>query len=366
MIASVCGRINTPELAEEILEADKADLVVMARAQIADPEFCNKARTGREDEINYCIGCNQGCHDPHFVPENFFNDSVHITCLRNPAVGREREYRLSKTSSPRKVLIIGGGMGGMEAAYRLSAMGHIVTLCEASSSLGGQFILAGASPRKGEFAKAARDNARRLERVGTKVELNTLVDADYIARFKPDDVVIAIGAEPISIKLEGSENKPVYNSHDVLAGRAFPEGNVAVIGGGMVGLETAELLASHGCKVTVIEMQEKVAADMGLARRMCTLEAISHESIELMTGTRCCRVDANGVVATSGEEDISIPCDCIVMAIGSRSRDTSALVKACEDNGVKYYIIGDAVKARRALNATGEGAAAAYEINKKQ
>ena len=315
-----------PMTKEKILDEGKVDLVVMARANLADPEFCNKAASGREDEIVYCIGCCQGCFDPHMDPENLLNDT-HITCLRNPALGKEKEYAFVKTDSPKPVLIAGGGMGGMEAAYRLHMLGHKVVLCEAAGVLGGQFILAGESPRKGEFKKATADCARRLS-------------------------------------LPGAELKPVYNSHDVLAHRAVPEGRVCIIGGGMVGLETAEFAAALGCKVTVVEMQGQLAADMGYLRKLCTLSAMAEEGIETIVNARCKAINETGVVAERDGEELTIPCDTVVTAVGARSKPCDELKAACERLGIKYYVIGDAVQARRALNATAEGAAVAYEINK--
>ena len=315
-----------PMTKEEILDEGKVDLVVMARANLADPEFCNKAASGREDEIVYCIGCCQGCFDPHMDPENLLNDT-HITCLRNPALGKEKEYAFVKTALPKTVLIAGGGMGGMEAAYRLHMLGHKVVLCEAAGVLGGQFILAGESPRKGEFKKATADCARRLS-------------------------------------LPGAELKPVYNSHDVLAHRAVPEGRVCIICGGMVGLETAEFAAALGCKVTVVEMQGQLAADMGYLRKLCTLAAMAEEGIETIVNARCKAINGTGVIAERDGEELTIPCDTVVTAVGARSKPCDELKAACERLSIKYYVIGDAVQARRALNATAEGAAVAYEINK--
>lgn len=235
MITAVAGRINRPSMAEDFIAQGRVDMVVMARANLADPEFCSKAKAGAEDTINYCIGCNQGCFDPNMLEENRYNDT-HITCLRNPAVGREKEYAFVRTASPKTVLIAGGGMGGLEAAYRLQMLGHRAILCEASDHLGGQFILAGETPRKGEFKQAALDNARRAERSGAEIRLNTPVTPELIEEIKPDAVIIAVGAEPIRISLPGLELKKVYNSHDVLAHKCKPEGSVGIIGGGMVGL----------------------------------------------------------------------------------------------------------------------------------
>jgi 2,4-dienoyl-CoA reductase-like NADH-dependent reductase (Old Yellow Enzyme family)/thioredoxin reductase len=361
MITAVSGRINHAEMAEKILEDDDADLVVMARAQLADAEFCNKSMEGRDDEVIHCIGCNQGCFDPNLVMEYRYND-VHCTCLRNPAVGREKEFEFVKTKNPKKVMVIGGGMGGMEAAYRLKMLGHEPVVYEASDHLGGQFVLAGATPHKEEFQDAVKECADRLKRLKVEVKLNSKADAAAIESEKPDEVIIAIGSAPIMLKLDGMDKKPTYNSHDVLAGKAKPEGRVAVIGGGMVGLETAELLSSFGNKVSVIEMREDVAIDMGLLRKMCTMENIAKEGIEKYVNARCKAVNNEGVVAETPDGDITVPCDSIVIAVGVKACPSDDLKEACDKNNIPYQVIGDAVKARRALESIAEGAEAAYKI----
>lgn len=355
MLTIAVGRINRAEQAEAILAEDKADMVVMARAQLADAEFCKKAKEGRTDEITYCIGCDQGCMDPQMAPGAPLN-GTHITCLRNPSVGKEKEYAFVPTQSPKTVLIAGGGMGGLEAAYRARMIGHRVILCEASEKLGGQFILAGEAPRKGEFKQAAFDNARRAERVGAEIRLNTEVTPALIEEIKPDVVLIAIGAEPIIIPLEGVGRANVYNSHDVLAHKVKPEGVVGVIGGGMVGLETAEFLAAQGNKVKVIEMQADVAVDMGMPRKICTLENMYREGIETIKNTNCKAVEDDGILAECEGEALKISCDSVVMAVGSKSRPSGELQAVCERLGIPAHVIGDAQQARRALNATADAA----------
>ena len=144
----------------------------------------------------------------------------------------------------------------------------------------------------------------------------------------------------------------------------MPEGRVCIIGGGMVGLETAEFAAALGCKVTVVEMQGELSADMGYLRKLCTISAMAEEGIETIVNARCKAINETGVVAERDGEELTIPCDTVVTAVGARSKPCDELKAACERLGIKYYVIGDAVQARRALNATAEGAAVAYEINK--
>lgn len=155
MLTIGVGRINTAELAEQILEEDKVDMVVMGRAQLADPEFCNKAKAGLVEEIDYCVGCDQGCLDC-FADV----DCPQITCLRNPAVGREAECEINQAEKAETVLIAGGGIAGLEAAIVLQQRGHKAIVCEASDQVGGQFLTAGEAPRKGEMKASSGDGQK--------------------------------------------------------------------------------------------------------------------------------------------------------------------------------------------------------------
>ena len=175
LLTMPAGRINTPEYAEQILEEGKADLIVMARAQLADPEFCNKAQAGNLSSIKYCIGCDQGCYD-YFVDPT----KEHISCLRNPAVGREKEMELKKTDAPKKVMIIGGGIAGIEAADVLKKRGHEPVLYEKNDHLGGQFLLAGVAPRKQDVLMATQMAAENIKNSGVEIHLNTEITPDLI------------------------------------------------------------------------------------------------------------------------------------------------------------------------------------------
>ncbi len=251
MLTIGVGRINTAELAEQILEEDQVDMVVMGRAQLADPEFCNKAKAGLVEEIDYCVGCDQGCLDC-FADV----DCPQITCLRNPAVGREAECEISKAEKAETVLIAGGGIAGLEAAIVLRQRGHKAIVCEASDQVGGQFLTAGEAPRKGEMKAAVQAMGKKAERLGAEIRLNTPVTKELIAEIKPHTVFNAIGAVPLIPQIPGHDLPCVANSHNVLNGVVQVDGRVVVIGGGMVGMETAEYLAEKGCKVTVLEMLE--------------------------------------------------------------------------------------------------------------
>ncbi len=358
MITVGVGRINTAQLAEQILEEDKVDLVVMGRAQLADPEFCNKAKAGAVDDIDYCVGCNQGCYDGF---EN--KDSPCITCLRNPAVGREAECALIPAEKPETVLIAGGGIGGLEAAIILKKRGHNPVLCEATDRLGGQFLTAGEAPRKAEMKNAVIAMGEKAKRLGVDIRMNTAVTPELIAEMKPHTVINAIGAEPVIPSIPGKDKTFVVNSHDVLDGVAEVSGTVVVIGGGMVGMETAEYLAEKGAKVTVLEMLPDFCADMGSTRKICVTESIYAAGITPVTEVTVTEIKDGCVVGLKDKKETEFPCDYAVMAVGAKRRDGSALAEACYAEGIGYYEIGDAGMARRALNATREAYDAAIRFD---
>lgn len=359
MLTIGVGRINTPELAEEILRDDKVDMVVMGRAQLADPEFCNKAKAGDLDDIDYCVGCNQGCYDGF---ENM--DIEHITCLRNPALGREKECEIKVTDKPETVLIAGGGIAGLEAAIILKKRGHNPILCEATDILGGQFLTAGEAPRKCEMKAAVISMAKKAECLGVDIRMNTVVTPELIEEIGPHSVINAIGAEPIIPNIPGVDKAKV--SHDVLNGKAEVNGNVVVIGGGLVGMETAEYLAEKGVKVTVLEMLSEVCADMGSTRKICVGEEIQKAGILPVTSVKVTAIEDSKVIGEKDGEKVEFPCDAAVLAIGSKKRDGSAFAETCYKNEIGYFEIGDAAMARRALNATREAMDVALTFDQEE
>ena len=363
MLTIGVGRINTPELAEQILEEDKVDMVVMGRAQLADPEFCNKAREGKTEDIDYCVGCNQGCYDGF---EN--TDSPCITCLRNPALGREEECKIVPAAKPETVLIAGGGIGGLEAAVILKQRGHNPILCEVSDQLGGQFLTAGEAPRKEEMKQAVLAMAEKAKRLGVEIRMNTTVTPELVWQIMPHTLINAIGAAPIIPMIPGKDKDFVVNSHDVLNGKTDISGNasVVVIGGGMVGMETAEYLAEKGAKVTVLEMMKEFCADMGSTRKICVTESIYAAGINPVTEVKVTKIKDGAVVGEKDGKTVEFPCDYAVMAVGAVRRDGSQLEKACHEKGIGYYEVGDAGMARRAINATREAFDAALRFDQPE
>ena len=349
MLTIGVGRINTPDIAEKTLAEDKVDMVVMCRAQYVDPEFLNKVKDGRLDEITYCIGCNQGCYDGF---ENM--DVPHVTCLLNPAIGREKECALIPAKKSETVLIAGGGIAGLKAAITLKQRGHNPVIMEAKDTLGGQFVLAGKAPRKKEMEDAVVLMAKQAKKLGVDIRLNTKVTAETIQQMKPHTFINAIGAAPLIPDIPGTDLACVVNSHEVLAGTKELTGNIVVIGGGLVGTETAEFAAARGCKVTILEMLPQIASDLGSVRKTCVLENVYAAGITPVCEATVKEIQPGKVIAEKGGEILTFDCDFAVLAIGSKARCGKELEAACRENGVAYFCVGDACGARRALVAVRE------------
>ncbi len=346
------GRINDPLLAEKILAEGKADGITMGRALIADPELPNKARDGRVDEITPCIACLQGCTDR-------LQAQLDIACLVNPAAGREQYIRVAPARVKKRVLVVGGGIAGMEAAWVARQRGHSVELHERGSQLGGQFLLAGAAPGKEEIYGLVRFLSHRVEHLGVDVHTGSDVTPKKIREIGPDAVIVATGAQPMALRVPGAEL--AVRSWDVLAGKARAGYTVVVIGGGQVGCETAEYLAERGSRVTILEMLPDVALDMGARAREPFLDKLVSLGVNIIT---------LATVTAIGEEEVSYDraglfekltgVDTVVIATGSRA--DRALGEALAEAPFEVHVVGDCVKARRGMEAVHEGFAAGAAI----
>jgi len=348
------GRINDPAQAERILADGQADMVVIGRGQIADPEFCVKAAGDRAEDIVACVACNQGCYDRYMDPA-----FAHISCLRNPMVGREAQSALELTVRPRRVLVAGGGMAGMEAAIILAQRGHQPVLCEATDQLGGQFEVAGLAPRKAEMRDAALSRARQVASAGVEIRVGTPLTPALVDALAPDVVINATGARPVTVPVPGADLPHVTDSISVLTGRVAVSGRAVVIGGGLVGLEVAEYLAERGVAVTVVEMLDAVGKDLGSSRQICVLENLAHAEVELLVDATCTAITASTVVVEQAGALHELACDAVVVAIGSAPDDHTTIAEHCATRGIDYHVVGDAVSARRAIDAIAEANALA-------
>lgn len=357
MLTMPCGRINTPELAESILKEDKADLIVMARAQLADANFCNKAKAGQLDNIRYCMGCNQGCYDT-FCAALYDPSIKHITCMRNPGLLEEETESLTPTSHPKKVLIIGGGIAGMEAAIDLKETGNTPIIVEKTNTLGGQFSLAGVISAKKDFEKAVNHMINNINELGIEVHLNTECTQEMIKEINPDALIISIGSSPIVLPILGKDKCLI--AQDVLSNKVSVEGDsVVIIGGGLVGFETAEYLAAKGKTITILEMKEKALQDLGSLRQITAQFALNKLPIKIITNAKVEKIEDKVITTVNGETK-EYSYDSVIMAVGSKSNDISAY----NDLDIPTYVIGDAKKAGVALDAFRDAYHAVLDINK--
>lgn len=261
------------------------------------------------------------------------------------------------------MLIAGGGIAGIEAAEILHKRGHRPILCEAGDALGGQFVLAGAAPRKGDFQRAARMAVENIREMGVEIRTNTPVTPGLIAEEKPDAVIIAVGSRPILPRIPGAERSFVVESHKLLAQEAVLAGRAVVIGGGLVGMEAAEYLAEKGASVTVVEMKDSVLGELWELRKIGTQMAMAQEDIRVLVNTTCQEIQENAVVVEQEGRRQVLAADLVVMAIGSKPVPSQDLQDACAGAGIPCYVVGDALEAPRlALNAIHEAYQAALAI----
>jgi 2,4-dienoyl-CoA reductase (NADPH2) len=340
------NRINDPILAEQILRQGKADMISMGRSLVADPELPNKAREGRFDEIVTCVACNQGCMD------NLFEGSP-VTCMVNPLVGKEEKIKINPAERSRKVLIVGGGPGGMKAAQIAAMRGHQVTLFEKSDRLGGQLNLASAAPYREELDTIVDYLSAQVKKLGVKVQLGEEATPSLLAKLKPDVVILATGATPIIPNIPGVDLPHVFQAWDVLAGRDVPGKNVVVVGGGGVGCYTAHYLVARGKKVTLLEMLDKTAKDVGISNRWIVRNNLEKGGVRTFTSTKVEKISEKEVFAIKNGERLTLPADSVVLAVGSKPN--KSLAEAIREKVSEIYEIGDCVEPRKALQAIHEG-----------
>jgi len=348
------NRINDPLLAETIVAEGKADLVGMGRALLADPELPRKAQEGRIEEIVPCIACSQ-CLSEVLTAYRQWGIAAPASCTVNPCVGRERECAVVPTGRPRKVLVVGGGPGGMTAATVAAQRGHEVSLFEEGGALGGKLLVASIPPYKDEIGVLTERLIARTKKAGVNIFLNTKIDEETLADLQPAAVILATGAVPLRVDLPGIDKGHVTTAEKILTGCSVVTGNVVIVGGGMVGCETAEFLsAKRGIdEVIVVEMMGRIANDVPVTSRPFFLVRLKKEGIQLRTHTTVQEITDDGVVVEQKGVEQFIPADTIVLAVGFSSNDT--LAREVEGKGIALYTVGDCAQPRTIREAIAEG-----------
>jgi 2-enoate reductase len=346
------GRLGYPALANRIVEEGTADFIAIGRPLLADPDFAKKALRGRDRQICPCIGCHECMHRMHM------NQS--ISCAVNPECGDEARLRLGKADHAKKVMVIGGGMAGMEAARVCALRGHTVTLFEKSDQLGGILKFASAGGFKPDLKSLLEFKRAQLEGLaGLRVVTNTEVTAETIQAEKPEVVFLACGSSPIrKAPIPGLEDAPVIMPEDIYQG-IFPAAQrVVVVGGGAVGCEAAWYLAGKGKQVTVVEMLPMVAGDLFLANRTMLLEKLDQCGVSILTDTRVTKLAPGEVYVSHRQGEAALQAEAVVLAIGRRSENQ--LAQAAREMVDEVYVVGDCLSPRKIKDALWE----AYKIGR--
>jgi 2,4-dienoyl-CoA reductase-like NADH-dependent reductase (Old Yellow Enzyme family)/thioredoxin reductase len=352
------GVIRSPQVAEEILEKGKVDFVALGRALLADPYWPQKAREGRDKDINHCISCNDGC-----IGGRLFRD-LHIRCTVNPMTGRELlKSQLAQGSTEQNVYVIGGGPAGMMAGLAASDRGHRVVLFEKSDQLGGQLHLAKEPPGKEKISWLLEYLVKQIDQKDIEVRLGEAVTAERLIKEGPNAIIIATGATPLLPKIPGVDQPFVCTSWDILERKKeLKRKTVLVAGGGTVGCETALYLALGKNKIVVVEMLSGLALDMEPINRMELLSQIDESKIQVLLGRKIDRIEQDGVYLLNQEnkEEERFEADAVVLSLGAIP--VNELANEIEGRVERLFVIGDCAKPRKIIDAINEGFRAGISI----
>ena len=345
---SAVGRIVDAEMAERVIERGMADMVAMGRPLLADPDWGTKIAAGKACDIRRCISCNKGCTDA-------IQNRQFLSCVLNAENGYENTRSIQPAAQKKKIAVLGGGPAGLEAARVAALRGHDVTLFEKTTTLGGQLNIACVPPRKEEMRRAAQDLIHAVCNAGVHLCMGQTRTAEQLKDAGFEAVINAVGAHSAAPRIPGIDSVNVADAWKVLAGEQQVYGTVAVIGGGMVGCETAEYLAARGCKVSVIEMMDKIAAGESTTILPTLLENYKTYGVEQYPSHKVKEFRMDAVVCENKDgAEVTIPCDYIVLAMGARSNEFDAA--ALEAASIPVYSIGDAAgKAADISNAIRTG-----------
>ena len=345
---SAVGRIVDAEMAARVIESGMADMVAMGRPLLADPDWGTKIAAGKACDIRRCISCNKGCTDA-------IQNRQFLSCVLNAENGYENTRSIQPAAQKKKIAVLGGGPAGLEAARVAALRGHDVTLFEKTTTLGGQLNIACVPPRKEEMRRAAQDLIHAVCNAGVHLCMGQTRTAEQLKDAGFEAVINAVGAHSAAPRIPGIDSVNVADAWKVLAGEQQVYGTVAVIGGGMVGCETAEYLAARGCKVSVIEMMDKIAAGESTTILPTLLENYKTYGVEQYPSHKVKEFRMDAVVCENKDgAEVTIPCDYIVLAMGARSNEFDAA--ALENANIPVYSIGDAAgKAADISNAIRTG-----------
>lgn len=332
---STVGRIINPSYAQAMLDNGSCDMIGLGRPLLCDPDWVNKAKVGDEGRIRQCIACNKGCTEA-------IQNRQFVSCVLNAENGYEYKKVVTKATQPKKVIVIGGGVAGLEASRVAALAGHDVTLFEKSMKLGGQINIAAVPPRKSEMFRALNFLLTEVSLQDVTIKLGKTPSAEEIVSLNPDHVIIAIGAKNRMLPIEGADNTNVLDAWQVLANEKTCDGNVTVLGGGLIGAETAELLAGRGCQVTVVEMMDEIAKEESGTIRPTLISELEKFGVKMVTKHKVVKITPTAVICSNENgEEIEIQTNFAVMAVGTvpMTFDTAAF----ETAGIPFTCIGDSM-----------------------
>ena len=350
----VVGRINDPFIAEEIINENKADLICMGRGLLADPELPKKAQAGRFEDIRKCIACNT-------CMQSIFRNGK-IECLVNPSLGREKEMSFLPTDEPKKVMVIGGGPGGLNAARMAAKRGHIVDLFEKNSQLGGQ-LLFGVKPYfKKELNHLLEFLITQVNKEKVNCHLNYEIIPDNIKEYNPDIIIVSTGSNPVKPLIQGIDLPIVITVPEILNGSGLSKGKkVIVLGGGASGCEIALELSRKGMDVTVVEQLPKIGIQIEAMTKKIILKGLKENNVKILTEHSLQKITDDGVyLSDKDKKETYIECDYVIISIGNKP--DNQLYEEIKKQGITTYKIGDCKEARGAKEAIYEGTLIAGKI----
>lgn len=342
------GKLGDPALAERMLAEGKTDYIALAKQSLADPYWPEKVRQNRPDTVRrclYCCECHQGMHDGKF-----------LMCAVNPQCGNEGRYEITKTDTPQRVLVIGGGPGGMQAAITAAERGHTVELWEKRAVLGGNLRAAAGPAFKHDVKMYLEYLIRQLYQSGATVRLGKQATNDKVLAYRADAVILAVGAQPLTPPIPGVDGEQVVTAAAALEGGVSGTGRRAVvIGGGLVGCETALHLHQQGVRVAIVEMMDGLVPreQMNPNNRQLLMKLIDESGIEVLLQSKVSSIEAEGVRVAQADTERLLPCDCVVLAAGFRANDE--LEQALENDIERLYVIGDCAQPGKVYTAVHEG-----------